>query len=725
MALPISAAPVAATDVLSGAARWACILGDVRQSLRALPDESVQCVVTSPPYWGLRDYGTASWEGGDPACDHSVDGQVQDSMYPGAITTGQRPGVDASRCRRCGAVRVDAQIGLESTPAAYVETMRALFAEIRRVLRDDGVLWLNLGDSYAAQGGAHGGRSDNQRGVGAKRVHMDGAGDKSARHAPSGLKPKDLVGIPWRVAFALQDDGWWLRSDIVWCLSGGAVVYARTQKGDAPTTVKDLVRLNPATVQLWNGAKWTRVLGWGESNDTSERLEIVLRSGERVGCTGGHKWPTQRGNVAARDLRVGDVIATCRLPESGNEAPGYMTTDAAWLVGLYLAEGSRADDTVQLTLHADELPWLARIGAVARHLGGSMTHTVDGNNLAVRLYGRVLAAMMESFVGGAVAHDKHLTNAVWRLPDELLREVARGYLDGDGHADSENDRVRLGFARNYALERDLRTMAARLGATLTLRPSVSRIGDRAYPSFRGEWRWDRSGHHNEKDRGEKDRGEVTEIRASKARKFWDIAVEDEPHLFALASGVLTHNCKPNPMPESVTDRPTRAHEYVFMLTKSARYFYDAEAVRESFADSRQGRDGGRAGRERNVGGRADGFTTPAGIDPSHNGGRNARSVWTITPEPYAGAHFATMPAELARRCILAGSRKGDVVLDPFGGSGTTALVAVGHGRRAILCELNAEYAALQRARLAQVGSDVTEPVRVERADFGPLFGGSL
>jgi DNA modification methylase len=144
--------------------------------------------------------------------------------------------------------------------------------------------------------------------------------------------------------------------------------------------------------------------------------------------------------------------------------------------------------------------------------------------------------------------------------------------------------------------------------------------------------------------------------------------------------------KPNPMPESVTDRPTRSHEHVFLLAKSERYFYDRDAIRE-------------------------------------NGGRNARDVWTITPESFADAHFATMPPELARRCILAGSRKGDVVLDPFGGAGTTGLAALQHGRRALLCELNAEYVEIQRRRLAQFDFDTTSPVRAAGVDCGPLFAG--
>ena len=371
-------------DVLSGAARWACLVGDVRESLRALPDASVQCVVTSPPYWGLRDYGTASWEGGDPACDHAVrrDPKVASSTLSGGkATTGHQCEGHRVACPRCGARRVDAQIGMEPTPAAYVETMRALFAEIRRVLRDDGTVWLNLGDSYAATTKGSGGKGKSRLGPKRDLQNMD-----HQRFAPRrfdhDVKPKDLIGIPWRVAFALQDDGWWLRSDIVWS-------------------------------------------------------------------------------------------------------------------------------------------------------------------------------------------------------------------------------------------------------------------------------------------------------------------------------------KPNPMPESVTDRPTRAHEYVFLLAKSARYFYGAEAIREPGT----GRASGSVAPDKS--GAADGFEIRAGF---HKVGdvqwheRNARSVWTITPEPFKGAHFATMPPELARRCILAGSRKGDVVLDPFGGSGTTALVAVGHHRRAILCELSERYAALQRERLATVDTDFAVPV---------------
>lgn len=270
------------------------LTGDSRVMLATLPDSSVQCCVTSPPYFGLRDYGH------------------------------------------------DGQIGLEATPDAYVAELVAVFREVRRVLKDDGTLWLNLGDSYASfrDGKA---TPDTSRGESEGTLVPKGSAKNrmAATFAGSAVKHKDLIGIPWRVAFALQADGWYLRSDIIW-----------------------------------------------------------------------HK--------------------------------------------------------------------------------------------------------------------------------------------------------------------------------------------------------------------------------------------------------------PNPMPESVTDRPTKAHEYVFLLSKSARYYYDSEAIAEQA--------------ELNT--------------------RNARTVWAITTKPFKGAHFATMPSELAERCIKAGSASGDMILDPFGGAGTTGLVADQLGRNATLIELNSTYAAMARARIA-------------------------
>jgi DNA modification methylase len=321
------------------------LLGDVRERLRDLADESVHCVVTSPPYFGLRDYG------------------------------------------------VDGQIGLEATPAQFVAALVQVFREVRRVLRPDGTCWLNLGDSYAATTKGAGGAGKQHTNAGSVLA------DRSWR-VPDGLKPKDLIGIPWRVAFALQADGWWLRQDIIWS-------------------------------------------------------------------------------------------------------------------------------------------------------------------------------------------------------------------------------------------------------------------------------------------------------------------------------------KPNPMPESVTDRCTKAHEYLFLLSKSERYYFDQAAIAEAVAPStveRLAQDGlpNQAGSDRVPGknnGRmkavpprfggakygdsdAEQHRTKSGnAYDIKDGRRNRRSVWTVATQPFSEAHFATFPPALIEPCILAGCPKGGTVLDPFGGAGTTGLVADRLQRDAILIELNPEYAAMAQRRI--------------------------
>ena len=327
------------------------LVGDAIAQLRTLPAGTFRCVVTSPPYWGLRDYGVAG------------------------------------------------QLGLEVTPEEYVANLVSVFREVRRVLRDDGTVWLNLGDSYAstppgnttkgvsAKSTLHGVNSAS----GAYRETLSQSVQTKRNTVVGGLKPKDLVGIPWRVAFALQADGWWLRSDIIWA-------------------------------------------------------------------------------------------------------------------------------------------------------------------------------------------------------------------------------------------------------------------------------------------------------------------------------------KPNPMPESVTDRPTKAHEYIFLLAKSANYYYDVEAIKEPLADANAQRTTARYNTKKRYGvdnggnGGLDGLASRMRLGTHVN--RNRRSVWRSDPAtdvwelptaPFKGAHFAVFPPALVEPCILAGSAKGDSVLDPFVGSGTTLLVARRHQRHAIGIELNTAYAKIAQDRLENEG----------------------
>jgi DNA modification methylase len=177
---------------------------------------------------------------------------------------------------------------------------------------------------------------------------------------------------------------------------------------------------------------------------------------------------------------------------------------------------------------------------------------------------------------------------------------------------------------------------------------------------------------------------------------WRVAFALQARGWYLRSEIIWH--KPNPMPESVTDRPTKSHEHIFLLSKSAKYFYDHEAIKEPAIWANDSRNG--SGRQTYEGKRAenDGLIQQSFV--TVNDTRNKRDVWTVATQPFAGAHFAVYPAALIEPCVLAGSREGDTILDPFSGSGTTGVVALRNGRNYIGTELNPEYAELSKKRIS-------------------------
>lgn len=200
-----------------------------------LASESIQCCVSSPPYYGLRDYGTARWVGGDPNCKHQYQKGGRDPMASSKQLSNQ--GTTFSQyehqCKLCGALRLDDQIGLEPSPEAYVANLLTVFREVWRVLKDDGTLWLNLGDSYWGGKGqsSQAWSTENQdRDTLQKSYHqISGKGETRPTDGKHPIiKPKDLIGIPWMVAFALRADGWYLRSEIIWA-----------KKNCMPESVKD------------------------------------------------------------------------------------------------------------------------------------------------------------------------------------------------------------------------------------------------------------------------------------------------------------------------------------------------------------------------------------------------------------------------------------------------------------------------------------------------------
>jgi DNA modification methylase len=192
--------------------------GDCRETMRKWASEGIkaQTCVTSPPYYGLRDYGTGKWIGGDENCSHKRDSKYSDKTITGHankdLTVGDA--IYKSVCPKCGAVREDKQLGLEETPEEYIKSMVEVFRCVWDVLEDDGTLWVNIGDSYY----------NYRPGKGQALVKQSVANSNQdlpqtcARRGNKldGLKEKDLIGIPWMLAFALRADGWYLRQDIIW-----------------------------------------------------------------------------------------------------------------------------------------------------------------------------------------------------------------------------------------------------------------------------------------------------------------------------------------------------------------------------------------------------------------------------------------------------------------------------------------------------------------------------
>lgn len=728
-----------------------CLVGDVRAQLRKLPEGSVHCCVTSPPYWGLRSYLAAD----DPA-------KVL-------------------------------ELGAEATPEAYVANMVEVFREVRRVLRDDGTLWLNLGDCYARNGGRP---EDDAR----------GSAGSSDGGTPVGLKEKDLVGIPWRVAFALQADGWYLRAAIPWvkrnCLGATVRVYVRTKRGDGPMMVKDLAKLDPATVQLWNGTRWTQLQAIWPTEHT-DALEIELRSGEKIQSSRAHLWPSGRGLLEAGELREGDILQRTRLAEPVEPRTPSGLPDAliGWFVGLYIAEGSLGDHDrcIQIASHKKEQARVQRLHELAAAYDG-VIYTFDkgGQSMTINLASPVLLGVLERYVFGRTAKTKHLTTAAWQRTDNFLRAVLRGYLDGDGHWEPENRRWRIGFTANDDWANTLRTLCARLGVGLRLRRAKHQLNGKVYPGWRGEIRFpeDQQGapvHYTTAFHAKSDE-EIIAIRAAKGQTFYDLAVTDDPHTFALASGVLTHNC----LPSSVRDRPTTAHETVFLLSKRASYFYDVEAVKVGAVGQASGNKQRRTrkdeGHMRVTGGTSDlGSSIPwngasfrqrrdsdwffdslrtildGGEGLLHDEEGNPIAV-VVNPRPYKGSHYAVFPEQLVTPMIQAGTSergccracgaphmrvlergtplqgsernvggrtdgyarpKGGekewnnhvsprllgwtpscdcpdadpvpcVTLDPFGGSGTVAAASLRLGRRSIWIDLDARNRDLLQVRLSEI-----------------------
>jgi DNA modification methylase len=535
--------------------------GDCLDILPALEPKSIQCCVTSPPYYGLRDYGTAEWVGGNKDCNHKQGtarndgGRVNTSGFHGSSKADSDKGAMNYKtiCGKCGAVRTDKQIGLEETPEAYVEKLVAVFREVRRVLKDDGTLFLNLGDSYFGS---------NQTG---------GAKSKEGSTKRLGRMFSKTVNAQHEAA----------------CDIGGK----------EPADYRDRDCL-------------------------CESLCDVCRKAYLIGKSrnGNLLVPMQSPSLSLSILEHKE-LENAHFPTLGSSYP----------------EGRNATaipDSVNLKAHEDEPPLSSQESMPCLSSPQLRDGCLQKDTLsACPLCGKT------------------------SMPCVRECEHKWGCTSGIGLLSGASNHDRLDKSSSCLAYPNLTIPS----------PNVK---------------------YKPKD--------LIGIP-------WRVAFALQADGWYLRQDIIWH--KPNPMPESVRDRCTKSHEYIFLLTKSARYYYNNEAIGSEILDdtSKRYKSGWNGNGDR-------GF--PSGpqnhihnfMDPNNNKRQwaNKKSVWSITTQPYKEAHFATFPEEIPRTCILAGSKKGDTILDPFSGAGTTGVVAEKLNRKYIGIELNPQYTKMAEDRIYNV-----------------------
>lgn len=258
---------------------------DCLEGLKELQDNSIDCCVTSPPYYALRDYGTGHWEGGDANCNHEeariktrFDYDISDKQKSSA-------GTDVPKyikvCPKCGAIRVDEQIGLEETPEEYIRKLTEVFMEVHRVLKPTGTLWLNIGDSYWGGGWRNAEFNEHSGNIqkGSKGTHC-GDTMPSLKGKVGVFKNKDLIGIPWMLAFSLRNAGWYLRQDIIW-----------HKPNPMPESVTD--RCTKSHEYLFLMSKSQK---YYYDNDAIQEKAIEQTQGKFLGTRGEHGYSNASGN---------------------------------------------------------------------------------------------------------------------------------------------------------------------------------------------------------------------------------------------------------------------------------------------------------------------------------------------------------------------------------------------------------------------------------------------
>jgi DNA modification methylase len=492
--------------------------------------------------------------------------------------------------------------------------------------------------------------------------------------------------------------GWWTET-FIWCLSGGTELYSKEDDNVRVANIKDICRsfLGGHKIELWNGNKWTKIIG-AKKNPAPKPLIITLKSGERIVCTKEHLWPTTKGNVRAENLMVGDCLTSTVLPEPETENICLFENELiGWFIGIYLAEGSfsKGGKELQFSIHKKEKHIFSKIEKVAKMLDATCKgYNCKGDGFTVKVYGKVPIALINQYIAGNTSKRKFLSNYCWRKSNRFLNSILDGYLDGDGHYEKDNNRWRIGFTRNYQLEKSLRTICARLGYRIKIKMCINKYpykGEIKYAkSFRGEIR-------KKIDRIRRvDYNKIESVKIFGGKDYWDLEVEDEPNVFALSSGILTHNCKTNAYPSGSKKRLKDGFEYCYQFTKTNGYKFfpnnvlvpaNPKWVKNNLKRKNKGTHNVNNGSGMNMAVR----TVSEFARPSN--------VITLATNTTNVSHPATFPIGLPDFFIKLMTEENDIVFDPFMGSGTTALACLQNNRSFFGIDNKQEYVDLANRRI--------------------------
>jgi hypothetical protein len=527
----------------------------------------------------------------------------------------------------------EGQLGHEPDPLQFIEHILQVTRELKRVLKPTGSFFLNFGDGYY-----HG----PERGW---------------------LRPKQLLGIPWRVAIAMQDEGWILRNDLVWhkCLSGSTPLLIYINGEPRVTTLKDALKIHGELhLPTPDGGK-ARITSIMRSRQPS--AHITFRDGFEITCSRDHRFKMEdASHVEAGNLVKGLVVqkATHMLPLIKDSIFKY---EWGWLIGLYLAEGSipEADQNqVDWSLNSDELRWKDRIDALLHPFGIESTSYIYGSRLNLRAHSPLLAGIIRSFVSGDSAKTKRLTGEAWLHGPDFIRGIMDGFVDGDAHYEKINRRWRGSMTRNRGIVADLRAASFILGYRFRASESRRRCQSGVFPCVNFSLKKDLSSHHV----NSKQDTEVKSVTLGKERDLYDVSIDSDDHLFCLLNGAVTHNS--NAMPSSSVDKWKPSHEHVFFFTKEPNYYFDIRNILTPLSEGSLKRIDQRNAL-RQMGGEKQNLLRGESSDKqslsidvrkglsmrSPEEGRHPEDVLSLPSHGFPGSHFSTFPEELVQPFVKA------------------------------------------------------------------------